>query len=201
MMIRGVLPGRRARRAPGAAMAVVVLALLVWASPASPAERETVRVLDTFDDLAPWTAGGSDGVQASIHPAEGVGGRALRLDFDLGGTAGYAVARRALALELPRRYEIVFYLRADAPVNNFQLKLVDASGDNVWWVNRADFEFPRQWQLVRIKTRHIAFAWGPTGDRTLRRAACLRMKCSASSGMSSGRSRSGGMWIGITLRR
>ena len=27
----------------------------------------------------------------------------------------------------------------------FQVKLVDASGDNVWWFNRPDFEFPREW--------------------------------------------------------
>ena len=42
-------------------------------------------------------------------------------------------------------------VRADAAVNTFQLKLVDASGDNVWWVNRPDFTFPREWQLVRIE--------------------------------------------------
>jgi hypothetical protein len=147
------------------------LALITLGSPgpAYPADPSSVRVLDAFDDMAPWKAVASDGVQASVHPAEGVGGRGLRLDFDLAGTAGYALARRALPLDLPPHYEIVFYLRGDAPVNNFQVKLVDASGDNVWWVNRPDFQFPREWQLVRIKQRHIEFAWGPTKDRTLRR--------------------------------
>ena len=39
-----------------------------------------------------WTAGASDGVRASLHAADGIDGRALRLDFDLAGTAGYALA-------------------------------------------------------------------------------------------------------------
>jgi hypothetical protein len=172
---------RRSRRAGLPALVAVGLALAAWGAshPVHSADPASVRVLDTFDDLTPWTAVGSDGVQASIHPAEGVAGGALRLDFDLGGTAGFALARRALPLEVPRHYEIVFYLRADAPVNNFQVKLVDASGDNVWWVNRTDVQFPRQWQLVRIKTRHVEFAWGPTRDRTLRRAASIEFVVAA----------------------
>jgi hypothetical protein len=141
-----------------------------------------VRVLDGFQDLGPWQTVASEGVQASVHPAAGVQGQALRLDFDFGGTAGYALARRALPLELPANYEIVFYLRGHGPPNHFQVKLVDASGDNVWWVNRPDFEFPRQWQIVRIKKRHIQFAWGPSQDRTLRRAAAIELGVAAGRG-------------------
>ena len=171
---------RRARRAWRPALALVALALAPW-GPSSNARSDppAERTLDTFGDLTPWQAVGSDGVRATIRPAEGPGGPALRLDFDLGGTAGYALARRALAVELPRRYEIVFYLRAEAPVNNFQVKLVDASGDNVWWMNRADYQFRREWQLIRIKTRHVDFAWGPTRERTLRRFASIEFVVAA----------------------
>lgn len=151
------------------------VALIAWAAP----HRAQARVLDAFDDLTPWKAGGSDGVHASVQQADGVQGRALRLDFDLAGTGGYAIARRALPLDLPRRYEIVFYLRADAPVNHFQLKLVDGSGDNVWWVNRPNFRFPHEWQLVRIKPRHVEFAWGPAADRTLRHVAAIEFAVAA----------------------
>jgi hypothetical protein len=139
-------------------------------------------VLDSFDEIVPWKAVASDGVHASVHPAEGMPGRALRLDFDLAGTAGYALARRVLPLDLPRHYEISFYLRGDAPVNNFQFKLVDASGENVWWVNRRNYQFPHEWQLVRIKTRHIEFAWGPAKERTLRHAATVEFVVAAGSG-------------------
>jgi hypothetical protein len=160
------------------------LALAGGAGPglAREAHPAPARVLDSFEDLGPWQTVASEGVQASVHPAPGPLARGLRLDFDFGGTAGYALARRALPLELPANYEIVFYLRADAPPNHFQLKLVDASGDNVWWVNRTNFEFPNQWQMIRIKKRHIEFAWGPTGDRTLRRAAALELGVAAGRG-------------------
>src|SRR5262249_33979727 len=159
---------------------LVTIALTAWGAPRPAlAAAPSVRVLDTFDDIAAWKAGASDDVRASVHSADGVGGRSLRLDFDLAGTAGYAVARRALALDLPPDYEIVFYLRGDAPTNTFQLKLVDASGENVWWVNRPDFQFSRDWQLVRIKKRHVEFAWGPTKDRTLRHAAAIEFVVAA----------------------
>ncbi len=166
------------------ALMILVAALALWGSPRSAyaAEAPAVRVLDAFDDIAPWRAGASDDVRASVHPAEGVSGRGLRLDFDLGGTAGYAVARRALPLDLPKDYEIVFYLRGDAPANTFQVKLVDASGENVWWVNRPDFQFPNAWQLFRIKKRHVEFAWGPTTDRTLRHAAAIELVVAAGRG-------------------
>ena len=161
---------------------VAVLLAGGLASPAHAGDAPPVQVLDTFDDVAAWRAGGSDDVRAAVHTADGVGGRSLRLDFDLAGTAGYAVARRAVSLDLPRDYEIVFYLRGEAPVNHFQLKLVDASGDNVWWVNRPDFEFSREWQRIRIKKRHVEFAWGPTQDRTLRHVAAIEFVVAAGRG-------------------
>jgi F5/8 type C domain/Bacterial alpha-L-rhamnosidase 6 hairpin glycosidase domain len=161
-----------------------VVMVVVWTAlvPAHGATASQERVLDNFDDIAPWAAIASDDVQASVHPAQDANGSALRLDFDFAGTAGYAVAHRKLPLVLPENYEITFWVRADAAVNTFQLKLVDASGDNVWWVNRPNFEFPRQWQLVRINKRHIHFAWGPTSDRTLRQAAALEFVVAAGRG-------------------
>ena len=163
------------------ALVLLGLALVGWASPhaAYAADASSVRILDRFDDMTPWKAGASDGVQASVHQADGIQGRALRLDFDLAGTAGYAIARRALSLDMPRRYELVFWVRADASVNHFQIKLVDPSGDNVWWVNKRDFRFPHEWQLVRLKQRHIEFAWGPTSERTLRQVAAIEFVVAA----------------------
>jgi len=180
-MTRDAAAARRPHRATRCVLAALGLALAAWGTP-HPAHPSTLRVLDAFEDMSPWTAVASDGVQAAVHPTEGVRGRGLRLDFDLAGTAGYALARRALPLDVPPHYEITFYLRADAPANNFQVKLVDASGENVWWVHRPDFEFPREWQLVRIKKRHIEFAWGPSKERTLRHAAAIEFVVAAGRG-------------------
>ncbi len=152
--------------------------LLGLASTPSSASN-ALRQLDSFDNLAPWKALASDGVSASAHSVEGVEGRALRLDFDFGGVAGYAFARRALALDLPENYEITFHVRADAPVNTFEIKLADASGDNVWWSQHRDFTFPSEWRRMKIKKRQIAFAWGPAKDHTLRRADSLEFVVTA----------------------
>jgi hypothetical protein len=186
MTRQGTVAARRSRL-DRRAVAALGACLVAWSSPltaqmAAPPER----VLDDFAAPTAWQAAGSDDVQASVHPAAGPAGPALRLDFDLRGTAGYATAQRALALDLPPNYELAFYLRADAPVNELQVKLIDATGDNVWWFRQPDFEFPREWRLIRIKKRQIEFAWGPSGDHTLRRAARIEFVVSAGRGGGSG---------------
>ena len=142
--------------------------------------------LNAFENIDLWKAGASDGVAASLKQAPGVSGPALRLDFDLHGTAGFALAARALPLDLPANYEITFDLRGDAPVNDFQVKLVDETGENVWWFRRQNFAFPREWQTVKIKKRQVDFAWGPTSDRTLRHSARIEFVVAAGRGGGAG---------------
>jgi hypothetical protein len=158
-----------------------IMTLVASAALAQPPSL-TTRLLDRFDDVAAWRAVASDGVTASVHPVVDAKRPALKLDFDLGGTAGYAIARRALPLDLPENYAITFWLRADAPVNDLQVKLVDASGDNVWWYNRPNFAFPREWQPITIRKRQIEFAWGPTKERVLRQAASIELVVAAGRG-------------------
>jgi hypothetical protein len=144
------------------------------------------RLLDGFETLAAWTADASDGVKASATSTTGLRGRALSLEFDLGKSAGYAFVHRKLPLDLPDNFEISFNLRANSPINNFEVKLADASGDNVWWFQRPDFVFPNEWRRIRIKKRQITFAWGPTEDRSLRRIDRLEFVIAAGSGGGNG---------------
>ena len=139
---------------------------------------EPPRVLDDFSAIDTWQAQASDGVRSAASAADG----GLRLDFDFAGKGGYAFVRRVLPLDLPDNYEISFYVRADAPVNHFEFKMTDASGDNVWWYPRQNYNFPKEWQLVRIKKRQVLFAWGPTKDRVLKRADRIEFVVSAGSG-------------------
>jgi len=162
--------------------AFVVLIALFAALPVLAQPPAEIRMLDRFEDVGAWRAVASDGVTASLRAVVDAKRPALRLDFDLGGTAGYALARRELPLELPDNYAITFWLRGDAPINDLQVKLVDASGDNVWWFRRQDFEFSREWRLVTIKKRQVEFAWGPTKDRVLRRAASIEFVVAAGRG-------------------
>jgi len=142
------------------------------------------RTLDSFETLTPWTAQHTDDVSATLHSVDGKVGKALQLQFDFtdkngNPINGYATARRELPLQLPDNYELSFWIRGQAPVNTLQFKLVDASGENVWWLNRPDFAFPREWQQIKVKKRQIEFAWGPIKDRTLRQSASIEFVVSS----------------------
>jgi hypothetical protein len=162
---------RRTRSASAAAL----LALAGTACMASAQER----MLDDFERVDGWKAVLSDGAGGRVSQAPGHAGQALRLDFDLGASAGYVAARRALPLDFEGDYEISFWMRAEAPVNNFELKLVDGSGENVWWVSRPNFSIAPEWRKYTFKKRHIAFAWGPAKDQALRHTEHLEFVVSS----------------------
>jgi F5/8 type C domain-containing protein len=168
-------------RAGGLAVVAIAAACAPRRGPDDPP-----RTLDAFEDLAPWRATGSDGVMASVAATPGVHGHAMRLAFDLGHTAGYAIARRDLPLDLPDDFALAFELRGDVPINNLELKLIDQTGDNVWWFHRANFAFPASWRHMVVTRRQIEFAWGPTVDHTLRRIAAIELVVSTGQGGGAG---------------
>ena len=148
---------------------IIMLAGLIAATPAAAVS------LDDFEQPALWQATATDDVTAKLHSEPGRDGQALCLDFDFRRAAGYAVARRALAIDFPEDFALAFDLRGDAPDATFQLKLVGEGGNDVWWFNRPGFDFPRDWRSMRVKRRQIEFAWGPTADRTLRHSTHLEL--------------------------
>ena len=142
------------------------------------------HVLDNFDSLAAWQAQHTDDVAATLSSAPGKAGKALRMDYDFTDKSGnpingYATARRALPLDFSGNYELSFWVRGESGVNTLQFKLVDASGENVWWVNRPDFTFSHDWQQIRVRKREIGFAWGPTADRALKHTASVEFVVSS----------------------
>jgi len=144
---------------------------LLWTanSHAQPSPRQ----LDSFERLSDWKVVTSNQVSGKLRQIQGTEGKALCLDYDFNGVSGYAGIQRELPIDYPQNYQFAFQLRGDSPKNDLQFKLIDASGDNVWWVNRPRYDYPREWTPVRYKKRHIDKAWGPDPDRTLRRSARL----------------------------
>ena len=108
-----------------------LLCACLRASTGTTAEGEAVRLLDGFDDIAPWQVSASEDVTAELRRVSGSSGHALCMAYDFGKVSGYAVAHRHLALKYPANYEFSFGLRGDGPANTLQFKLVDASGENV----------------------------------------------------------------------
>jgi hypothetical protein len=153
--------------------------------PAVPVTQTTVPtiVLDAFDSVTQWTTTPADGVEISVHQeSNGVHGKAMRVDFDFHGHGGYAVIHRQLNLTLPANYEISFAIKGDAPTNTLELKMIDSTGENVWWSNTPNFQFPKDWQTVTRKKRQISFAWGPTADKDLKRFSAIEIAITAGSG-------------------
>ncbi len=145
----------------GLLLALCVAAVSVSVQ-AAPLRHE---VLDDFRDASAWAASASDQVRATLRPDRD---GSLCLDVDFAGVSGYGVMRRALPMSWPQRFELVARLKGAGATNDFQFKLVDASGDNVWWANRPDAALPNRLTDVKIRRRQIDFAWGPAGDRALR---------------------------------
>ena len=156
-------------------MNIALVALILAAVPQP-------QLLDTMDSPAGWSVVKSDGLDASLSSVQGVTDKALRLDVDFHGRSGYAVMTRALPLTFAGNYRLSFKLKGSGPPNQVQVKLVDASGDNVWWWVRPEKPLPAEYESVRIKKRQIDFAWGPTKDKALRQTARIEFVLNAGEG-------------------
>lgn len=126
------------------------------------------QLIESFDTKDNWKIYKSDGVEIKIYQVDGKTGKALRLEYDFTKGAGYGGIQKIIELELPVNYQFSFYLRANSPNNNLEIKFLDASGENVWWMNNRNYTFPEDWTRFTVKKRHIEFAWGPTQDKSLK---------------------------------
>lgn len=149
---------------------------------AVPAQAQSSRTLDAFEDLTPWTADASTDVTATVSSVAGHRGEAMRLDYDFNGRSGYAFAARELSFEAPDNYEIRFWVRGEGPTNTFEVKFTDASAENVHWRQTARYDFPNGWTQFVITRRQIAWAWGPNPDRTFRGAERIEFVVTAGEG-------------------
>lgn len=161
-----------------------MIAPLLLASLLTGAQGDSLapRLLDGFEQTGDWSPHPADGVTLALHRDRGHTGQALRMDFDFNGGGGYAIARRALRLDLPPNYAFSFWMRGTSAPNTLEFKLIDPSGENVWWYTERDRSFDGHWQKITIRRRQISFAWGPLGGGELRQAAALELVITAGRG-------------------
>jgi hypothetical protein len=131
-----------------------------------------------------WSASAARGSRAALARD----GAALRFDFALSGAGAWAIARYEGALELPAHYVVKLRVRGDAPRCELQLKLVDASGANVWWWRRAGFAPAPEALLLTFRRASLAFAWGPRSGGEPGRLGAVEIAVSAAEG-------AGSLWI------
>jgi len=155
---------------------------LLLAAALQAATAPGFRVLDDFERIEAWQPVAAEGVQMRLGREPGKRGNAMRLDFDFRHGGGYAIAHRALALQLPPNYLFSFWIRGRAAPNTLEFKLLDASGENVWWYTQRDRTFDGRWHRVTIRRRQIVFAWGPRGGGSIAQAAAIELVITAGEG-------------------
>jgi hypothetical protein len=151
---------------------LLFLALL----PGGPQAAAGERSLGDLRDPGAWQVSASELVGAALRrDADG----SLCLEYDFHSVSGYAVMRQRLPMDWPRAFVLKVRLKGRGAVNDLQLKLVDASGENVWWVNRPGYAAPKVLTDVTFKSGHFRFAWGPAADHALTRTEALEVVVAA----------------------
>jgi hypothetical protein len=163
-------------------MLMTLLLAAAFALAQDPATAGSPAAQSRLDESPDWSVATSDGVSAEVSRVPGVEGEALRFAFEFRQGSGFCVLRRPVAIDMPANYRVTYRLRGEAKANNLELKLIDPTGENVWWVNRRGFEFPRAWTLMVSRARHFTFAWGPSGGKPLTKVGFIEFAVAAGSG-------------------
>ena len=124
-------------------------------------KAQNISVLDDFDLITDWNINASDQVQVKPELADGFTGKCVKINYNFTSGSGYGGIQKKFPIKLPANYVFSFYIKADSPDNTLEFKLIDKSGDNVWWVNTRNFNFPKEWTKLKFKKRNIVKAWGP----------------------------------------
>jgi hypothetical protein len=133
-------------------------------------------------DAAAWSPVAAGEAQLVLSSASAGGRRALRLDFDFKGGTGFVVARCPVQHEVREDYTVTFRLRGVGPANNFELKLVDSSGQNVWRHVQRNLQPPERWKRFRIDSREFEFAWGPASGGVPKNLGAIELAIVAGTG-------------------
>ncbi len=129
-----------------------------------------------------WQAVVSGNAELKLSSVPAGRGSALQMDFDFKGGGGFVVARRAFSRGMPEEYAVTFRLRGRGAANNLELKLIDATGQNVWRHVQKDLRPPPRWKRVTVDSRDIDFAWGPSSGGRLSTLGSLELAIVAGEG-------------------
>ncbi len=138
---------------------------------------------DSFENISVWNPIHSEDVEISLTTEQDAGNRTiLRLDYNFKSGAGYCGIGRKVAIEYPENYRFRFGLQGSGATNNLEFKLVDETGENVWWKIVRKLSPPAERREFVARKREIEFAWGPIQDRTLIRSAEIQIIISSAEG-------------------
>ncbi len=173
---------------PELSAAARLLSLVILMLLAAPTPAET-DLLDGFDSVDAWQVIPAPGAAASVHGDRGTTGQALRIDYDFRQGGGEIIVRKAFPLTLPDNFVLGFDVRAPSWKRGLELRLVDASGQNVWRFRDAAPRIGPGWQALTVKRRRFEFAWGPAAGGNPQRLGLIEFVIPRGNGGS------GSLWI------
>jgi hypothetical protein len=144
---------------------------------------------DLIADASSWLAVASGNAELRLSDSRARSSCALRMDFDFKGGGGFVVARRTVEQAVPEDYVLRLRLRGRGSTNNLELKLVDASGQNVWRHVTKNLELPARWTTIKVSSREMEFAWGPAGGGVMQVLGAIEIAVVAGAGGT------GSVWI------
>ena len=154
-----------------------------------PGAGDLVAWSGDASDLAGWSANAAGGSHAALACERAASGSVLRIDFDLAGHGAWAIARRQLAAAMPPHYVVSLRLRGVGHGDELQVKLVDASGANVWWWRRHGFVPPAAAARLVLHRAGLQRAWGPARAADPDRIGAIEIAVAAD------RDARGSLWI------
>ncbi|MEY5012741.1 MAG: hypothetical protein RLZ22_695 [Verrucomicrobiota bacterium] len=132
-----------------------------------------------LEDLGAWKVFASG--QAEGQVSRGADG-GLKLDYDFHEGGGFVALRRELEFAMPESYELGFDLSGSGAKNDFEFKLADQAGVNVWRHRREPLDLGREPLAFRVCERDLPFAWGPAGGGTLSAVGAVEFVVTATEG-------------------
>ncbi|NWF89294.1 MAG: discoidin domain-containing protein [Ignavibacteriaceae bacterium] len=143
--------------------------------------NSATNIIEKFENLSDLKEIASDGAKIKLSIENLENGNCLKLEYEFSG-AGYCGIEKVFPFQLPTNYKFSFSIKGHSPKNNLEFKLVDKTGDNVWWRNQRNFDFPIIWEKINIKKRDIEFAWGPVGGGEVKNFERIQIIIAAAEG-------------------
>jgi hypothetical protein len=140
--------------------AIHCLLLLAFAGTTVAAGPRSPNSLDLTQG---WSAIAAQGAKVTTRPESGKQGATLRIDFDFRAGGGEVTVHKAFPQTLPENFALRYRVRGQGAVSLLELRLVDASGQNVWNYRSPTPGLPLDSEARRVKRRQFEFAWGPAG--------------------------------------
>ena len=136
-------------------------------------------ICSLFEDIESWKVFASGHAEGRVSRGEG-GGLKLEYDFHEGG--GFVALRREVAFAMPETFELGFDLKGSGAANDFEFKVADPAGVNVWRHRREGLILGSEWLGCRVCERDLPFAWGPAGGGTPSAVGAVEFVVTAAAG-------------------